>query len=294
MPPVWSGTLTFGLVAIPIRMESATRSHKVAFRQVHAADHGRVRNRKVCELHKEPQPLEPEDIGRAYEAADGTLVPISDRELDDMPLPTAKTIEISGFLDLGSVPTEMFDTPYYLAPASPAANKPYVLMRDALARSGKAAVGKYAQRGSGEALGLIHARGDVLVLERLHWPDELRPAGDAAPSGDVELTDEELAAAGEYIRAAGDVDMEALRDGYADAVRALIDAKAAHKAPPKAPRAERADGGITDLMTALQRATGQARADRGEDAEVHPIGGRGGKKAAAKKTATKKAAKRPR
>jgi DNA end-binding protein Ku len=281
MPPIWSGTLTFGLVAIPVRMEAATRSHKVAFRQVHVEDKGRVRYRKICELDETP--LEQADIGRAYEAPDGTLIPIADDELDQMPLPTAKTIEISGFLDLATVPTQMFDQPYYLAPASPGANKPYVLMRDALARSGKAALGKYAQRGSGEALGLIHAVGDVLVLERLRWPDELRAAGDAAPRGDVELTEEEMAGALALIDALGEVDMEAMRDGYAEAMLSLIDAKASGEAPAKAPKAEPADTGVTDLMTALQRATEQARAGRGEDAEVHPIGGRGGKKAAAKK-----------
>jgi DNA end-binding protein Ku len=294
MPPIWSGTLTFGLVAIPVRMESATRSHKVAFRQVHASDRGRVRNRKICELDETPRPLEPEDIGRAYEAPDGTLVPIGDDELDRMPLPTAKTIEVSGFLDLATVPTQMFDTPYYLAPASPGANKPYVLMRDALARSGKAAVGKYAVRGTGEALGLIHARGDVLVLERLRWPDELRAAADAAPRDDIELTDDEMAGALTLIDALGEVDMQQMRDGYAEAMLSLIDAKASGEAP-KTPRPEPADTGVTDLMTALQRAAEQARASRGEDAEVHPIEGRGGKKTAARKKApAKKAAKRPR
>jgi DNA end-binding protein Ku len=147
VPPIWSGTLTFGLVAIPVRMESATRSHKVAFRQVHREDQGRVKYRKVCEADGER--LEPDDIGRAWEAPDGTLVPVSDEDLDALPLPTAKTIEISGFLDFSTVPDHMFDQPYFLAPASPAADKPYVLMRDALARSGKAAVGKYAVRGAG-------------------------------------------------------------------------------------------------------------------------------------------------
>lgn len=236
MPPIWSGTLTFGLVSIPIRMLGATRSHKVAFRQIHREDQGPVRYRKTCEL--DGQRLEQDDIGRAYETRDHHLVPVSDRELDDMPLPTAKTLEVSGFLDLGSVPWESYDQPYYLAPASPAANKPYVLMRDALARAGKAAVGKYAMRGSGEALGIVHAKGDVLVLQRLRWPDEMRPAGDAAPRGDVEVSDDEMGAALAYIDAAGEVDMRAMRDEYADAARALVEAKSAQKPLPKPARPE--------------------------------------------------------
>lgn len=298
MPAIWSGTLTFGLVAIPVRVEAAVHSHKVAFRQIHKDDHGRVRYRKVCELELEsedaPHPLEADEIGRAFEAPDGTLVPLSDEELDDLPLPTAKTVEISGFVELAAVPGEQFGTPYFLAPASPAANKPYVLMREALARAGKGAVGKLAFRGTGETLAVIHPQGDVLVLHRLHWPDELRAADDAAPRGEVDLSDEEIQAALDYIGVLGDVDMQQMHDDYAAAVRDLIEAKAAHEAPPTPEEPERAEAGVTDLMTALQRATEQARADRGEDAEVHPIKGerKPAKKTAGKRTTKKTPAKK--
>jgi DNA end-binding protein Ku len=293
VPAIWSGTLTFGLVAIPVRVEAAVHSHKVAFRQIHKDDHGRVRYRKVCELELDsqdaPHALEADEIGRAFEAPDGTLVPISDQELDDLPLPTAKTVEISGFAELARIPGEQFGTPYFLAPASPAANKPYVLMREALARAGKGAVGKLAFRGTGETLAVIHPQGDVLVLHRLHWPDELRSADDAAPRGEVELTDEEIQAALDYIGVLGDVDMEQMHDEYAAAVRELIEAKAAHEAPPSKERPERAEAEVTDLMTTLQRATEQARAGRGEDADVHRING---ERKPAKKTAGKGTAKK--
>ena len=306
MPPtVGTFTLAFGLVAIPVQMLSATRSHKVGFRQVHVEDMGRVRYRKTCEL--EQRVLDQSDIGRAYEAPDGSLVPVTDEELDEMPLPTSKTIEISGFLDLGSVPGEQFDTPYFLAPSSEAARKPYVLMREALARAGKGAVGKYALRGSGEALALIYPQGDVLVAHRLHWPDELRLADDAAPRADVSVSDEELTAALDYIRATGDVEMQEMHDEYARAVQELIEAKIEHHAPPSAPSVPaREDADVTDLMGALKAAASKARADRGEDADVHHLDDRrpakkaakaatktaakAAKKASAKKTATKKTA----
>jgi len=297
MPPVAQFTLTFGLVAIPVRLLAATTSHKIGFRQIHLPDQGRVRYTKICEIDEHP--LMPEDIVRAYEVGKDQLVPITDEELDNLPLPTAKTIEISGFLDLAAIPGEMYDKPYFLAPQNAAANKPYVLMREALARSGKAAVGKYALRGS-ENLGMIHAQGDVLVLQRLRWPDEVRSAEDAAPRQDVAVTDEELAGALGLIEALGDIDMQQMHDEYAHAVQELIEAKMTHKAPPRAPEPEAEEAGVTDLMTALQRATEQARADRGEDARVHPMSGRKtagkaakktpAKKSAAKKAATKKAA----
>lgn len=288
MPAIWSGTLTFGLVAIPVRVEPAVHSHKVGFRQIHLEDHGRVRNRRVCELELDdhPQPLGMEEIGRAWETPDGTLVPISDQELDDLPLPTAKTVEISGFVDLATIPGEQYGTPYFLAPQSPAANKPYVLMREALARAGKGAVGKLAFRGAGETLAVIHAQGDVLVLQRLHWPDELRSADDARPRG-VDLSEDEIQAALALIGALGDVDMSEMHDDYAAAVTALIEAKAEGQAPPE-PAPEKPAGKALDLMAALQAAADQARADRGEDADVHHMGDR---KTSGKKTA-KKTAKR--
>jgi DNA end-binding protein Ku len=155
-------------------------------------------------------------------------------------------------------------------------------------------MGKLAFRGTGETLAVVHAQGDVLVLHRLHWPDELRASDDAAPRGEVDLSDEELQAALDYIGAVGDIDMTQMRDDYSDAVRALLEAKAAaDKAPPPAPKEpQREEAGVTDLMTALQRATEQARADRGEDAEVHPIGGRKPAKKTAKRTAKKTSAKK--
>jgi DNA end-binding protein Ku len=295
MPAIWSGTLTFGLVAIPVRVEPAVHSHKVGFRQIHVEDHGRVRNRRVCELELDdhPHPLSMDEIGRAWEAPDGTLVPITDQELDDLPLPTAKTVEISGFVDLAEIPGEQFGTPYFLAAQSPAANKPYVLMREALARAGKGAVGKLAFRGTGETLAVIHAQGEVLVLQRLHWPDELRAADDARPRGEVELSDDEIDAALAYVDAASDLDMRQMHDDYAAAVTALIEAKAKHKAPPAPAEPEQAETRVVDLMAALKASAEQARAGRGdgEDADVHLMGGRA-KKTPAKKTTKKAAAKR--
>src|SRR5690348_692245 len=140
MRSVWSGNLAFGLVSIPVKLGSAVSSHKISFRQVHEADQGRVRYQKTCELDDEV--LRTEDIGRAFETPDDELVEVSDADLKALPLPTAKTIEVSGFLDLSAIDAVQLDTPYFLAPASPAAEKPYVLMREALVRSGKAAVGK--------------------------------------------------------------------------------------------------------------------------------------------------------
>jgi DNA end-binding protein Ku len=287
---IWSGNLTFSLVSIGVTVEPATSSHKIGFRQVHREDMGRVRNRKVCELDE--QVLELDDIGRAYETPDGQLVEITDDDLDQMPLPTLKTIEVSGYVDLARVPPEQFDQSYFLAPSSPAAGKPYVLMRDALARGGRAAVGKLALRGS-ERLALIHARDEVMVLQMLHWTDELRPAVDAAPRRDVELSPEELDGALALIDSMSGIRMEDFHDEYAKAVEAVIEAKLKGAEPPRAPAAAADTGGTVDLMTALQASVSKARsgsADGGEDADVTRLRDRQPRKTTPKKAAARKKA----
>src|SRR3954464_7029698 len=182
MRSVWSGNLAFGLVSIPVKLGSAVSNHKLSFRQIHLADRGRVRYQKTCELDEEV--LTSSDIGRAYETPDDQLVEVTDADLQALPLPTAKTIEVSGFVEAASVDAMQLDTPYFLAPSSPTANKPYVLMREALSRSGQAGLGQFAMRNS-EHLALITARDDVLLLQTLRWPDELNSAADAVPRGKV-------------------------------------------------------------------------------------------------------------
>jgi DNA end-binding protein Ku len=294
--------LTFSLVTIPVTVEAATSSHKIGFRQVHIEDMGRVKYRKTCELDE--QVLTPEEIGRAYEAPDGSLVEVSDAELDEMPLPTVKTIEVSGFVELAAIPPEQFDKPYFLAPSSPAANKPYVLMRDALAQSGKAAVGKLAMRGS-ERLALVHARGDVLVLQTLHWNDELRSSADAAPRPGVELSEEELAGAEALIESMSGISIDDFHDEYSEAVEAVIAAKIEGAEPPAEPAPSKDKGGTLDLMAALAASVDKARTSRsdsdsgagsdsdsgdGGSAEVTHLHERRSKKAAARKASPKKAA----
>jgi DNA end-binding protein Ku len=278
MRSVWSGNLAFGLVSIPVKLGSAVSSHKISFRQIHLADQGRVRYQKTCELDE--QVLSASDIGRAFATPDDQLVEVTDSDLKALPLPTAKTIEVSGFIDMESVDAVQLDTPYFLAPASTAANKPYVLMREALARSGKAAVGKFAMRNS-EHLALIRPREDVLVLQTLRWPDELTSPAEAAPTGSVNISDSELKLADTLIEALGEADLAAYHDEYAQAVEALVTAKLEGAEPPAA--GEEGGSNVVDLMAALRASVEQAK----------PAKPSSGAKAGAKKTAaTKTAAKK--
>ncbi|MGW0316069.1 non-homologous end joining protein Ku [Streptomyces flavidovirens] len=140
--PIWSGAISFGLVSIPIRVLSATENHSIAFRQFHEADMGRIRYQKVCEL--DGQIVQQGEIGRGYEISRDTIIEVTDAELDAMPLPTAKAIEIVAFVPAESIDPVRIGDSYYLAADGAVAAKPYVLLRQALERSSKVAVAKYA------------------------------------------------------------------------------------------------------------------------------------------------------
>ncbi|MFE5621080.1 Ku protein [Streptomyces virginiae] len=164
MRPVWSGAISFGLVTIPIKMVPATESHDISFRQIHTADGGRIRYRKVCEL--DGQVLRQDEIVRGYETATGTLIPVTDEDLDNLPLPTAKAIEIVSFVPAASIDPIQIGASYYLAATETVAAKPYELLRQALERSSKVAVAKFAMRDR-ERLGLLRVKGDVIMLHAL-------------------------------------------------------------------------------------------------------------------------------
>nr|WP_202485626.1 Ku protein [Streptomyces sp. SID4985] len=290
------------MVSIPIKVVNATESHAVSFRQVHTEDNGRIRYRKVCEL--EDREVDQAEIGKAYEAADGEMIPITEDDLSHLPLPSARTIDIVAFVPADRIDPLQMDTAYYLAAAGASAAKPYTLLREALKRSNKVAVAKFALRGR-ERLGMLRVVGDVIVMHGLLWPDEVRAPEGVAPDVDVTVRDKELDLADALMDTLGEVDLDDLHDEYREALEEVIAAKAAGEAPPEAPAA--ATGGkVLDLMAALEKSVREARESRGagepgEDAEVRTLPrGRstpketGGKKstasAAAKKAPAKKTA----
>lgn len=268
---IWKGAISFGLVSIPVKVVSAIGSeHSVKFHQMHQSDQGRVRYRKVCEL--DGQELGSGDIVRGYEAADGRTVVVTDEDLADLPLPTARAIEVHGFLTEDTVDPLQLGKPYYLAPDTAGA-KPYVLMREALRRSGKAAVAKLAMRGH-ETLALVRAQEDVLVLHQLYWPDEINSTDGVAPTDRVKVTDAELDMADTLIDTLGAADLDEFHDEYAVAVEELVTAKLEGVEPP-APEAEGETGAqVIDLMAALRQSVEQAQGRRAEQA-----GGEGAKPA---------------
>lgn len=261
MRSIWNGAISFGLVSIPIKLVNATENHSISFRQIHVADGGRIRYRKVCELDGEE--VTASDIGKAYEDADGSMIPITDEDLGSLPLPTAKTIEIVAFVPADSIDPLQMDAAYYLSANGVPAAKPYTLLREALKRSQKVALAKYALRGR-ERLGMLRVVDDVIAMHGLLWPDEIRAPEGVAPESDVSVRDAELDLADALMDTLGEVDMESLHDDYREAVEELIAAKASGEVLEQPESGGSGGGKVIDLLAALESSVRAAKEARGE------------------------------
>ncbi|MGW7363032.1 non-homologous end joining protein Ku [Streptomyces sp. NPDC054841] len=263
MRSIWNGAISFGLVSIPIKLVNATESRSVSFRQIHTTDGGRIRYRKVCELDDEE--VATAEIGKAYEDADGTMIPITDEDLAALPLPTAKTIDIVAFVPATEIDPLQMDAAYYLSANGVPAAKPYTLLREALKRSKKVAVAKFALRGR-ERLGMLRVVDDVIAMHGLLWPDEIRRPEGVAPETEVTIRDAELDLADALMNTLGEVDLDSLHDDYRAAVEEMIAAKAegVELEPLPAPSG---GGKVIDLMAALESSVRAAKEARGDEAE---------------------------
>nr|WP_203610704.1 Ku protein [Streptomyces sp. SID8111] len=273
------------MVSIPIKLVNATESHSISFRQIHTEDGGRIRYRKFCEL--EDREVSSQEIGKGYEDADGSIIPITDEDLSQLPIPTARTIEIVAFVPSDRIDPLQMSSAYYLQASGAPAAKPYTLLREALKRSNKVAIAKFALRGR-ERLGMLRVVEDAIAMHGLLWPDEVRAPEGVAPDTDVTVRDKELDLADALMDTLGEVDLEDLHDEYREAVEEVIAAKAAGEAPPEMPQPER-EGKVLDLMAALENSVRAARESRGEeDAEVKQLPQRKASRSAPKETGGKK------
>ncbi len=221
-------------------------------------------------------------------------------------MPTAKTIEIVAFVPADRIDPLHMDSAYYLAVGGAPAAKPYTLLREALKRSQKVAIAKFALRGR-ERLGMLRVVGDAIAMHGLLWPDEVREPEGVAPDTKVKVNDKELDLADALMDTLGEVDLSELHDEYREAVEEVVAAKAAGEAPPEAPEPA-AGGKVLDLMAALESSVRAAKESRGEEpageeaegqvrrlpqrktARAAPKQAAGKKSTATKKTAAKKTA----
>ncbi|MGW4348982.1 non-homologous end joining protein Ku [Streptomyces sp. NPDC004690] len=223
-------------------------------------------------------------------------MPISDVELSNLPLPTARAVEIDAFVPLDSIDPVRLGEGYYLAPDGQVAAKPYKLLVKALGRSARVAVAKWAWHGR-ERLGILRVKDEVLVLQLMRWPDEVRDPAELAPP-EVEVSEQEIDGALALMEtmARKDLSGEEFRDTYTEALAQVIEAKREHHEPPEAPEREAKPAKVLDLMAALNESVARARQDRGEGdvhADMHEMP-KPKKQTAKKQTAKKTTARRSR
>lgn len=170
MRSMWKGSVSFGLVSIPIQLYAATENKNVSLRQVHEADGGRIQYKRFCTIDGEEVPYA--EIAKGYELPDGEMVVLTDEDMSELPLASSRAIDVLEFVPLESIDPIQFDKTYYLEPQKNAV-KPYVVLRDALQKASHVAVAKVAIR-QRETLAILRVHSDVLTMTTMLWPDEVR------------------------------------------------------------------------------------------------------------------------
>ncbi|NKQ56427.1 Ku protein [Amycolatopsis sp. K13G38] len=288
MRTVWKGTIGFGSSAIPVKAYSATEDHGTPLHTLHSADGGRIRMRRVCEVDGADVPAG--EIGKGFPLPGGDVVLLSDEELAELPLPTAHSIEILGFIPSAQLDPLYFVKSYYLEPEVPA-TKPYVLLSEAMQQAEKIAMVKVAIR-QRETLGALRVRGQMIMLDTLHWPDEVRAPDFPFLHEDVDVRTAHVRAAANLIEnLSGDFTPGAYTDGYSAALQALIEAKIEGREVLQ-PTAAIQDEGVEALLRALQEsAQTKTDADQSASPAVKRAKAAADKAAAAKREAKKASSK---
>jgi DNA end-binding protein Ku len=272
---IWSGTISFGLLNVPVRLYSAVARRSIALREIRESDSARIKHRRVAEGTDEEVPYE--NIVKAYELAPGQYVPLSKDEMAALAPEKTRAIDVQDFVDIEEIDPMYFDSPYYLGPAE-GAEKAYSLLAAAMESSGKAAIARFVFRNK-EHLAALRASSGVLTLTTMRFHDEVVPPselGDAVPDKKPKVAKREQEMAEQLIDSLSTkFKPDAYRDEYREELLALIERKAEGKeiVAPEAetPKATKAP----DLMAALEES-------------IAAVKDKGGKKPAKRKAAAKK------
>jgi DNA end-binding protein Ku len=258
MRPTWSGTLTFGLVAIPVAMHSAVRSkERISFRMLHKSDLSPIKYDRVCELEGESVPWK--EIVKGYEYKKGKYIVLDEDDFRAAAVESSKMIEILGFVDETEIDARYFETPYYLIPGT-AAEKPYALLREAMRETGKVGIGKVTLRTNSYHLVTIRTVGDAMMLEIMRFADELVDPTTFEFPDQSAVRPQELKMAEQLVENLSEpFDASKYHDEYHDNLKKIIKDKMKGKTieydEPEAPEATP----VLDLMTRLQQSLEQGK-----------------------------------
>ena len=265
MRSIWKGEVSFGLVNVPVKVYSATEDHDLHARQVDKKDGVRIRYKKVRDDNGEE--VEFSDIAKAYESEDGEMVILTKEDLASLPVEQSHEIEVTEFVPADQVDPVAFDNAYFLESAS-RSNRAYVLMREALQSTDRLAICTFTLRNR-TRLCALRVYKDVLMLQTLLWPDEIRPAILEGLDKEAKVRPQEVKMAASLIETmAADFEPEKYEDDYQNQLKELIEAKAAGGEAFTVEEREEAsdddgDDEVADLLAALRASV----KDRGGDAD---------------------------
>jgi len=262
MRAIWKGAVTFGLVNVPVKLYSATEDHDVPLHQVHDADGGRIRYKRVCEIDGEVVPYE--HIDRAYDDGERTVV-LTKKDLADLPAERDREISVVEFVPSEQIDPIMLDRTYYLEPDSKS-TKAYVLLRRTLEETDRTAVVKFALR-QRTRLAALRVRDEVLVLQTLLWADEIREAAFPSLDEPAKVSEKELTMSAQLVSSfEADFTPEDYEDEYQVQLRKLVEAKleSGESVDTAATFGEAAEGDgegaeVVDLMEALKRSVAESK-----------------------------------
>ncbi|HEV7516072.1 MAG TPA: Ku protein [Thermoanaerobaculia bacterium] len=250
---IWKGSISFGLVNIPVGLYSAEKRQEVQFHLLDKRDQSPIHYQRVSE--KTGKEVAWDDIVRGYEYEEGHYVILSDEDLKRANPEATQTVDILDFVDAADIPTVYFDKPYYLGPDKKGA-KSYALLRETLVKTGKVGIAKVVIR-TRQYLSAVVPQGDVLILNLLRVAHELRDAGEVeVPHGRAGVTDRELEMAERLVEGmVSDWDPEKYRDSYENDLMTLIEkrVKSGDTAEVEAPAPRKREGNVVDLMALLKR-----------------------------------------
>jgi len=278
---IWTGAISFGLVTVPVKLYSAINRKNVRFHQLNGKSGVRIAQKRVDPQSGDEVPYE--DIVKGYEIASDRYVVIEPGELEALAPKKTKTIEIEDFVELSEIDPIYYDHPYYLAPG-PGGAKPYRLLLDAMAQTGKVAIARVVIR-SKEQLVALRPMGDAFGMATMIFADEVLPTDSIEEIGEVtevKTTKRELEIAEQLVESlAGDFEPEKYTDSYREQVLDMIERKAQGETIAVQPEPEDLTAPAPDLMGALKASLEAVREREGEDG-AKP-------KAAKRKAAAKKA-----
>jgi DNA end-binding protein Ku len=257
MRTIWNGSISFGLVNIPIGLALATQRSDIAFRTLHRECGTPIKQKRYCPFHE--RDVEADELVKGWEVAKGEFVMVEEADLEAIALQRSQSIEILRFVELAEVDPVFFDRTYYLAPASAeAARRPYVLLLRAMEDTGMAAIGKFVLWGK-ENLCLIRPHGEALALETLFYAEDVRSRAEIEEAvEETELKAPELDLAKQVIASlVGEFDPTEFENEYRRELRAMLEAKLAGREiakPEPVPEMP-----VVDLMEALKRSVAEAQ-----------------------------------